>query len=111
MARMFMRAFALSVLALALLVPSASAGPLDKFVPVYDAAHGVTVTRAHGKIVFRFGPKAAKLYRGLAGKKAIVGCGHPVKDDGSYEGGGDSSGFSYSGRAGMYWTDVRVPSK
>ncbi|WP_157592183.1 hypothetical protein [Solirubrobacter soli] len=108
---MFMRAFLLSMAVLALAAPAASAGPFDKVVPIYDASDGVSVTRSGGKIVFRFGPKAAKLYRGLAGKKAVVACGHPIKDDGSYGGGGDTGGGNYSWHAGMFWTDVRLPSR
>jgi hypothetical protein len=51
MARMSMRAFFLSVLVLAVCAPSANAGVLDKDVPLYDAADGVTVTRSGGKIL------------------------------------------------------------
>jgi hypothetical protein len=113
MARMFMRAFLLSALVLAVCAPGASAGPIDRYVPVYDSSSGVTVTRAGGKVVFRFGPKAAKVYRGLAGQKATVGCGHPVKDDGSSFSGGSvgttGRGETFSGRAGMAWTDIRLP--
>ena len=83
MARIFMRAFLLSAAVFAACAPSANAGPIDPYVPVYDASSGVTVARAGGKVVFRFGPKAAKTYRGLAGKKATIGCGHPARDDGS----------------------------
>ena len=112
MARMFMRAFFLSVAVLALAAPTAVAGPIDEYVPVYDAASGVTVARAGDKVVFRFGPKAAKAYRGIAGKKATIGCGHPVKDDGtvSYVSGPDGD-FKSTGGMTMPSTDVRLPRK
>jgi hypothetical protein len=109
MARMFMRAFFLSAAVLALAAPTAVAGPIDRYVPVYDAASGVTVARAGGKVVFRFGPKAAKAYRGIAGKKATIGCGHPAKDDGTYGSYGGSDGGNFTTHAGMSWTDVRLP--
>ena len=53
-----------SLLAL-VIVPSAHASVADRVVPVYDAADGVT---ADERFV-RFGPKAAKLFRGLAGRQ------------------------------------------
>ena len=61
MARMYMRAFFLCAVVLAVCAPSANAGVIDRFVPVYDASDGVNVAREGGKVVFRFGPKAAKL--------------------------------------------------
>jgi hypothetical protein len=106
MARMFLRAFFLSVAALAIVVPAADAGVIDKYVPVYDAATGVTVARAGGKVVFRFGPKAAKAYRILAGKKVTIGCGHPIRDDGSR-----SFDGTVLSKAGMASTEVRAPRK
>ena len=61
MARMFMRAFFLSVAVLGLAAPTAGAAIADQVVPVYDAADGVTAGQtAHGTFL-RFGPKAAKL--------------------------------------------------
>src|SRR3954470_10761244 len=98
MARMFMRAFLLSVAVLALCASSASAGLLDRYVPVYDASSGVTGGKgAHG-MYLRFGPKAAKLFRSLAGQKVVAGCGHPVRGDGSTESavGGSTDGKSWS---------------
>ena len=121
MARMLMRAFFLSAAVLAVVAPAASAGVIDRFVPVYDAADGVSVAHKGHNVAFRFGPKAAKLYRGLAGKKATVGCGHPVRDDGttsSSSGGTINTGDGTSrqsptleSRAGMTWIDVRLPRK
>jgi hypothetical protein len=110
MARMFMRAFFLCAAVLAACAPSASAGPIDPYVPIYDASSGVTVARAGDEVVFRFGPKAAKVYRGIAGKTATIGCGHPVKGDGSvgYLSGSDGE-FKLS--AGMAMTDQRLPRK
>ncbi|HEY6887353.1 MAG TPA: hypothetical protein VI300_06220 [Solirubrobacter sp.] len=107
---MFMRAFFLSVAVLGLAAPAAGAGVIDKYVPIYDAADGVTVARAGEKVVFRFGPQAAKAYRGLSGKQATIGCGHPTRDDGSTASFVGSDG-SFTSRAGMTLTDVRLPRK
>lgn len=111
MARMFMRAVLLCLAGLAVAAPAAHAGVLDRYIPVYGAADGVTVTRAGGKIVFRFAPKAASVYRRLGGKKAVVGCGHPVKDGGMWGVHAGTDGSSYSSHAGMAWTDVRLARK
>jgi hypothetical protein len=115
MARMPMRAFFLCVAVLALAAPGASAAIADRFVPDYHAASGVTAVHGARGTVIRFGPKAAKLYRGLAGKKAVVGCGQPVKDNGITESSGyaDTGGRSesFTSRAGMTWIDVRLPRK
>src|SRR4051812_1228471 len=69
MARMFMRAFLLSVLALAVCAPSASATFADQVMPVYDAADGVTARGTY----LRFGPRAAKLYRRLPDARSRSG--------------------------------------
>lgn len=110
MARMPLRAFFLCIAVLAVAAPTANAGVVDKFVPIYDAADGVTAARSGDKVVFRFAPQAAKIYRKLAGKKAIVGCGHPTRDDGSTSFVGGPEG-NFTSRAGMTWTEVRLPRK
>jgi len=58
---------------------SAHAAVADGLFPIYDASDGVTVVRSGSDgMRIHFGPKAATLYKSLAGKHAAVGCG----DDG-----------------------------
>ena len=105
---MSLRAGILSVFLLALTAPNASAAIADRFVPVYDQADGVTAS----KNGVRFGSKAAKLYRGLAGARAAVGCGDPsIKDDGTRSSLVDSGGRTIHGRAGYWWTERSLPRR
>jgi hypothetical protein len=108
---MSLRAVLLSAVLLALAAPNASAAIADRFMPVYDRADGVTAGRQSAQTAFvRFGSKAARLYRDLAGAKAIVGCGDPtVKDDGSRSILGDSSGRTLYGAAGYLWAERSLP--
>jgi hypothetical protein len=70
------RSVLLSVAALALGPSAACAAIADSVVPVYDARDGVSIGKGSTGIRFlRFGPKAATIYRGLAGRKALVACG------------------------------------
>jgi hypothetical protein len=74
---MLARSLLFALLALAFAAPSAGAATLgDLFVPDYDASDGVTVrTTSHHREFIHFGPEAAQLYRTIAGKRAMVGCG------------------------------------
>ena len=60
----------LAVLALVLAASPAQASVADQFVPVRGASDGVRFTDGS----FRFGPKSAKLYRSIAGRKATTVC-------------------------------------
>ncbi len=60
----------LAVLALALAASPAQASVADQFVPVRDASDGVRVTGD----AMRFGPKAATLYRTIAGRRVTAVC-------------------------------------
>jgi hypothetical protein len=107
-----MRAVLLSVVLFALAAPNASAAIADRFVPVYDQADGVTASKGGRTAVLRFSPKAAKLYRGLAGARATVGCGDPtIKDDGSTRLTGSLRGPTLTGRAGYSWTERTLPRR
>ncbi len=70
--------------------------------------------------VLRFGPRAAKLYRGLAGRKASVGCGRPGIDNSAATADGDitawgggsfdpSTGLHELSGGGYAGTDMRLP--
>ena len=81
-------------------------------MPVYAAADGLTASHRADKSTLRFGPRAAKLYRGLAGQKATVGCGDPsVKDDGSSRSTGGTGRVTLDGRAGYWWSERGLPRK
>lgn len=69
-----LRSILLAAIALAVAVPSANAALADKWLPVYDAADGVTVTGKGEERFVRFAPKAAALYRSLAGRQYTSGC-------------------------------------
>jgi len=70
--RALFAAVALAVFA----APSAHAAVGDALLPLVDADDGVTVSHTKtGEVQLRFGPKAAKLYKTIAGKHADVGCG------------------------------------
>jgi hypothetical protein len=99
MARVKTRALCLALLASACLAPAANAAVADSLLPFYDAADGVRVVqRADGEDVIRFGPKAAKLYKTIAGKRAEIGCGWTDGTDGT--GGASSSGHRIPKRRG-----------
>lgn len=65
-----LRSLILAAMALAVAAPSANAAVADRWVPVYDASDGV---RMRGSFM-HFGPKAAKLYRTLAGRDYTSAC-------------------------------------
>src|SRR5262245_1208445 len=69
MPRMLCRALCLTLLAL-VCAPSAQAAIADRYVPAYDASVGVTVGES-----IHFAPKAAAIYKRIAGRRALVGCG------------------------------------
>ncbi len=101
---MFPRILLLALIALVVAVPSAGATTIgDKFVPVHDASDGVTVGVGKSKVPFlRFAPKAAKLYKQVAGKRTVVACGQvAVEHVGRVEIGG----------VGHDTTTVRLPRK
>jgi hypothetical protein len=115
MARMLLRAFFLSVAVLGCSAATANAAIADRLFPVLDATSGVTGGKSAHGVYLRFGPKAAKAYAALAGKKVTVGCGHPVPGDGSFTSTGmsDTAGHDVSttSSAGMTWTELRLPRK
>lgn len=69
------RSLLLTLLALAVAAPAAEADLADQVLPFREAGDGVEAVMGKRTPVLRFGPQAAKLYRGLAGRKASVGCG------------------------------------
>jgi hypothetical protein len=81
---MLTRSLLSALLALCLVAPAADAATLgDGYVPDAEAMPGLSVhAGARGVRVLRFGPKAAKLYRTLAGRRATLACGSVVPDDG-----------------------------
>ncbi len=64
----------LALFALALAAPAARAEVTDK-LPVLGASDGVRMKLDARGGELRFGPKAAKLYRDLSGRRAVVVCG------------------------------------
>ncbi len=78
----------LAVLALALAASPAQASVADQFVPVRDASDGVRFTGS----AFRFGPKSAKLYRSIAGRKATTVCASVERSGNGWH--ADSLGFT-----------------
>lgn len=109
-------ALLLSALVLLALVPAAEAGFADEVLPTVDASDGVTAKASARSVRITFGPKAAKLYRVLAGQNARMGCGDPsVRGQGSFEGSVESDvesrqrSFTRSG--GLWWTDRKLPRR
>ena len=89
-------------------------------LPLKDAADGVEAVMGKRTPVLRFGPRAAKLYRGLAGRKASVGCGRPGIDNSAESADGDVTawgGGSFDPSTGLHklygggyaGTDMRLP--
>lgn len=73
---MKLRALALTLLASACFAPAANASVADTLLPFYDAADGVRIVHgSSGRVALRFDPKAAKIYKTIAGKTAEVSCG------------------------------------
>jgi hypothetical protein len=72
------------LLLLVVLAPSAGAATLgDGYIPDAETLPGVTVTVGkQGERSLRFGAKAAKVYRTLAGKRATYSCAVLENDDG-----------------------------
>jgi hypothetical protein len=75
-----MRRSTFLVIAAAVLASAALSAPAS--AQVAGEAEGVTAVRgAHG-IVLRFGPRAAKAYRRIAGRRVLVGCATVPKPSG-----------------------------
>jgi hypothetical protein len=101
--------------------PGASASVAERFVPVYDAAHGVNARMGKDTVQVTFGPKAAKLYKTFAGHKVSLGCGRHNEPetpdaDGTIRSGGGSSFDPNTGRmvmdgSGYLWTEKRFPRR
>lgn len=73
---MLRRSLLTSLALLALSPAAAGAAPSDDFVPLYDADDGVFASRSERSgLVVRFAPKAAGVYRRLAGRRVRVACG------------------------------------
>jgi hypothetical protein len=70
-----MRPLILALLSLALVAPAARAEVTDK-LPVLGASDGVRLTLNARAGQLRFGAKAAKLYRDLSGRRAVLVCGY-----------------------------------
>jgi hypothetical protein len=105
-----MCSLSLMVSALVVVPGRADATIADRLVPVHDAADGVTAGAGRGRAFIRFGSRAALLYRGLAGRKAKVGCGDPkVQDDGSTRSTVVVHGPEMIGRAGYWWSERTLP--
>ena len=87
MPRVKIRALCLTLFTLAAVAPPANAAYADRFVPFVDASDDVHVGTARGEMYVRFGPKAAKLYRQLAGRTYTSGCiADPPGGQGTSEG-------------------------
>ena len=86
-----MRSLILALLALALSAPTAHAALGDGYIP--DSQPGVNVITGKRGPVLHFGPKAAKLYDQLGGRRVTMSCGFVEDDDGWY---GIRSGVSSS---------------
>ncbi|WP_028064821.1 hypothetical protein [Solirubrobacter soli] len=99
---MLIRTLILALVSLGLAAPAAHAETLgDLYVPDYDAADGVTVGHAGDIPYLHFGPKAAKLWKTIGGRKATVGCGTvTVKDLGD--------GF---GTTGFGSSEIKLPAR
>ena len=70
--RMLARAVPLAALLVLAVASSAPAASFSDVVPVYDAADGVTAPRHDGRILLRFTPKAGRIYRTFAGRRATI---------------------------------------
>jgi hypothetical protein len=114
---MTLRALLISLILLVLAAPGAGAASIaSRILPIRGAADGVTAGTTNRTAWLKFGPRAATLYRKLAGQKATVGCGDlSVKDDGeAWSGatvGSDGSSRSESGRAGLWWVQRKLPGR
>src|SRR5262249_39704741 len=110
MPRVHARWFASTLLIFAFAAPAARADLADQVLPFRDATDGVQAVMGKRTPVLRFGPQAAKLYRGLAGPKAGVACGRPgiTGQSGSIEFDPNSRLTTLRG-GGYAGTDMRLP--
>jgi hypothetical protein len=83
MPRMLARSLLLAVAVLTAGAPAATAAVADRVIPLYEADDGVQVGVGKRNVYLRFAPKAAKLYRSLAGRTVTVGCGRQGEESGS----------------------------
>jgi hypothetical protein len=108
------------LLVFAVAAPAAEASIADQVLPFKDVGDGVEAVMGKRTPVLRFGPTAAKLYRGLAGRKVSVGCGRPgisnstPNDDGGVTTTGGSSVDLKTGLHELYGggyvgTEMRLP--
>jgi len=105
-------ALLLSALAFVVMVPAAEAGFADKYLPTVDASNGVAAAASSRSVRLTFGPKAAKLYRKLAGQAAQVGCGDPsVRSSGEFSVSTSSDGPSFTQSGGLWWTQRKLPRR
>jgi hypothetical protein len=83
---MLASALRLAALLLLFAVPAADAASFSDDVPVYDASDGVTIGQGNGGLAMRFAPKAAPVYRSIAGRRATVGCTElePIGESGRF---------------------------
>lgn len=120
MPRVPFRFLLLSLLVFTVATSAAEASIADEVLPFKDGTDGLEAVMGKRTPVLRFGPRAAKLYRGLAGRKVSVGCGRPGIDnstenaDGSVTTWGGSSfdpntGLHELDGGGYASTDMRLP--
>lgn len=107
-----LRTLLLSSLLLVVLTPAAEAGFADKLLPTVDASKGVTASANARSVRITFGPRAAKLYRTLAGENARVGCGDPsVRSVGNISSSSSSDGPTIRSSGGLWWLDRKLPRR
>src|SRR5689334_17474190 len=83
MPRVLIRPLVLGLLSLALAAPAADAAIGDAYIPDSQTLPGVSlVTKPDGRRGVHFGPKAAKLFKTVAGRRATMACGTLVDDEG-----------------------------
>src|SRR4051795_825711 len=73
-------------LAFAAVVPQAASAQ------VAGEDQGVTAARGHHGAVLRFSKRAAPVYRKIAGRRVVIGCGTVTRDLGGYSIEGETTG-------------------
>lgn len=108
MAGVLCRVLAGSLLLLSLSASDAAGALSDRLVPLYDASHGVrAVSPPTGGVVIRFGPKAAGVYRKLAGRRVGVTCADaPGGDLGASDGSGTSEMRAPRRRGALFFNQI-----
>jgi hypothetical protein len=106
------RTLLLSALLFVVITPAAEAGFADKLLPTVDASKGVSVSANARNVRITFGPKAAKLYRKLAGENARVGCGDPsVRSTGNIRVSSGSDIPTVTRSGGLWWVERKLPRR